>query len=938
MKNKIIALLLILGLQVGMVNISASSINDWDSYGGNITNSKVNYAKLSENLSAKFNNKKNEEQTNFKLVEKGDVKEPIIVKDKVYVVKTKGKGGKSSLLEFNLTGELLSETPLSGSTLHFSRITYGNNKIFIPLNNMIEAIDIETKESVWTTKTTNYQMISSLLYYNGYLYSGASAQTGDIDAPTNGYFFAINVKEKEANLKNGHKGYAWTWQEENKQTGFYWSSPVIVNNSVVFVGDSGDVISHHLTKPEVYDSYKIKQTSKPNKSRSNIYYNKENETIYVGTQDSKKLISLKMKNQNFIKTSIKEIDAGVQLSGGIKGDGENLFASSGGMKANGGLINTDLNLNKKNGLTTAGTQSLPLVNKGRKDTLIYYVDYQNGELVTAKKDAKGNLVQIDDTGKNLEKESTLGENNSNSIIANENGLMIVPLSAPSKSGLMFINTNEKYTAIEMEELIKSIPNTIKYSDKDMIESIEYQYKKSNLNLSNDIEDILNNAKTQYASISTSKVAEVKSSIDALPTSLNGNKETLKDEITKIREVDSMFNALNVEDQLEVDNHNKLDKILERADQKEYGIEPQELVKRIDKLSNKNNRLIDLKEVYEIEAEYNGVYYTEELRKEVTNHDKLLKIKAELEAIGNDVYKVTRVIENLPQKITVNNDKEIQEALDIYKNLSNENREDANKGFKLEKEVEKEIEKETEKETEIIDVQVSNGDYEYLLDCNKELIRLKSVVTKGKYTYYYKLVDEKWFNYQMVYRNGKSNTTYYYALDKSKLAEGYHKPGNGARLTKAITKNGSNTTTNLYQDINKVTKIYRTTTINRYKGKNITTYSRSISYYSNGRTKIDTKLYKSYKTNKMTSKNKTTYFSTGKKSVYIKFNYKNGKFSSRNEYRYNKQGQTKSNKYGKAYRYTTYYNKKGKATKTLRYQYKSNGKTNKAKKVGKRNSF
>ncbi|MEG0687029.1 MAG: hypothetical protein RR425_07050, partial [Erysipelotrichales bacterium] len=391
--------------------------------------------------------------------------------------------------------------------------------------------------------------------------------------------------------------------------------------------------------------------------------------------------------------------------------------------------------------------------------------------------------------------------------------------------------------------------------------------------------------------------------------------------------DYNFNSLSIEDQAKVNNVDKLKEALSIADGAEYGISPATMVEQIDILKNKETNLKDLVQVYTLDDVYNGKDYTEEMQKEVTNYQDLANIKEALEKIGNDVYEAQEIILDLPQTITINDDANVQKALTTYKGLSQENRAAVNKGFKLK--VEGKYEK----------VQISDGDYKYLLECNDQLNKLKTVVKSGKYTYYYKIVDNKWYNYQSIYRNGKATTTYTYALDKAKLKEGDRKPGNGARLSKSITKNGAKTTTHLYRVVNKTNKVYKSSVVTRYRNKNTVTYNRSIAYYANGRIKSDAKYAKSYKTRKTTSKNKTTYNGAGKKMRYVKFTYRNGKYKTRSEYVYNKAGQLKSNKYGKAYRYTTTYNKKGKALKTVRKQYKANGKfAKKTINVKKRNFY
>lgn len=174
--------------------------------------------------------------------------------------------------------------------------------------------------------------------------------------------------------------------------------------------------------------------------------------------------------------------------------------------------------------------------------------------------------------------------------------------------------------------------------------------------------------------------------------------------------------------------------------------------------------------------------------------------------------------------------------------------------------------------------------------------------KGNTTYYQKLVGKKYYTTKSIYKKGSVKTTQYYKLIKSK------------------------------------NRLIKKETYIKYKKKNVRTYYNSISYYANGRVKVNTKLHKDKKTNKYTKKYKTTYRSNGKKSKYVKITYKKGKTSKRSEYVYNKKGQLKSNKYGKSYRYITKYSKKGKATRTVRKQYNKKGKLTNNKKVKIRKSF
>ncbi|MEG0283782.1 MAG: hypothetical protein RR601_03165 [Erysipelotrichales bacterium] len=927
MKKRFLVFFVAFACQIGLVNADAASVNDWHSFGGNNANSKLNYSKTvtsKDDIQKKFVS--------------GSFKEPIIVNDKVYIVDTKGKDwqgsatGKPDLVELSLDGKELNRIGLADSVGFFSRIAYGDGKIYVALSSRIQAIDIEKKESVWISEDTQQQMISSIIYYNGYIYSGTTSPKGAGPDASDGYFYAINVKDEDLSKTDEVKKFSWKWELEDKDTGFYWASPAIVNNAVVFVGDSGDIVSHHLTKDVVYDRYEIPiENGSSNKSRASVYYNEKLNTVYVGTQNSKKLVSIEMDKEKFKAGSQKTVAAPDEITGGVKGDGDKIFASSGGMGASGGIIHSDSSLGNVSALSDHGTQSMPMLTKAyaTKDkdiSYLYYLDYKTGVLGIAKKDETGK-VTLEDEYFDTENMATY---NSNSTIATKDGTLLVPSNKfPTGGGLLYLeNKKAAFTSDEIANLLETLPANVEYSDRDKVEAISYQYNKyKEKNGAHDKENLMNSAITSLEKVKSTKISAAEAEINKTVTELSDDKAQKAKEIRTIRDADYYFNALSVEDQAKVSNQDKLKEALVVADSSEYGITPAAMVEQIDVLKAKDNDLGDLPKVYQLDDIYNSDKYTEEQQKEVTNYQDLVTIKTELEKIGNEVYETQEIIKDLPMNITLNDDANVQKAIKNYKGLSAENKVIANKGFKL------------KVDNKLTNVKVTEGDYKYLLECNNKLNKLKGVVVSGKNTYYYKLVDNKWFNYQRIYRNGKATTTYTYALDKAKLKEGDRRPGNGSRLTKSITKNGAKTTTHLYRVVNKANKVYKSSTITRYKGKNTVTYNRSIAYYGNGRIKTDAKYAKSYKTRKTTSKNKITYNGAGKKTRYVKFSYRSGKYKTRTEYVYNKAGQLKSNKYGKAYRYTTTYNKKGKATRTVRKQYKANGKfAKKTVKVKKRNFY
>ena len=216
---------------------------------------------------------------------------------------------------------------------------------------------------------------------------------------------------------------------------------------------------------------------------------------------------------------------------------------------------------------------------------------------------------------------------------------------------------------------------------------------------------------------------------------------------------------------------------------------------------------------------------------------------------------------------------------------------------------------------------------------------QKTVKSGNNTYYYIYKNGKWFNNKSINVSGATITTYNYSYNAAKCTSTDLKPNNCSVLTQKIiqVKSGSKIikiTEYKYNNYQKLI-LHRITQKNSVN-KNIVTYQRTISYYTNKRVNLDTTI-KRTTANKYISRVKMKYRTTGYKYYQIKFSYKSGKIVSRYEYRYNKRGQTKSNKYGSAYRYKTTY-KKGKALKSYRSKYSNKGKLSKAKVVKKRTSF
>jgi hypothetical protein len=180
--------------------------------------------------------------------------DPLLVGDRIYLAVSNGEDSmmttnKLRIVALNKKGKLVKSVSVKGAGgadvgLPLSAsIGYGAGKIYVPLTDgTICAYDAKTLKLAWRSKKIadgGANVISSIIYRGGYIYSGAS--TGSADA---GCFFAINAKNGKIAWKYGTKGY-------------YCAGAAFTSKAVFFAGDDGVLVSHDLKSGKVFDTYKL---------------------------------------------------------------------------------------------------------------------------------------------------------------------------------------------------------------------------------------------------------------------------------------------------------------------------------------------------------------------------------------------------------------------------------------------------------------------------------------------------------------------------------------------------------------------------------------------------------------------------------------------------------------------------------------------------------
>ena len=161
---------------------------------------------------------------------------PIIVNNNVYFIM-----GSKIIRADKATGDVLREGTLKGSAgSSTNSLVYAEGMVFAQVgNDVIQAFNADTLESLWVTEAIGGQTISPITYYNGYIY------TGMWRGETNMQNFACFSVTDEDPTNGSETKYA-TWLMPH-MGGYYWVGAYVNDVCAVFGSDDGTSYSNSPT-------------------------------------------------------------------------------------------------------------------------------------------------------------------------------------------------------------------------------------------------------------------------------------------------------------------------------------------------------------------------------------------------------------------------------------------------------------------------------------------------------------------------------------------------------------------------------------------------------------------------------------------------------------------------------------------------------------------
>lgn len=592
--------------------------------------------------------------------------DPIVVGEYIYITDS------SNIKKLNKeTGDVLLEKPLAAKIGFFSRMAYGEGKLFIPVGaGRIQCIDANTLESLWITEETpkemSLQAISPVTYYNGYAYMGTSNGSG-----TDGMFYAVSANDEDPTISNEIKNYTWSYKSTEGKKGYYWSTGAVVEDNIIFGGESGQVVSHSLTTDNVVDTLEINEAI-----RSSIHYDRKIGRIYITTKAGN-IHSIKINsNGTFDKSSLITKKIGSDITSSPVTYNGRLYVGGGGISSGAGFSVLDANtldiIYQINGLAV---QSSPVLTtayataENNYTVYMYVFKYTNPDDIYVIKDFQGN------TQPSYEKLATpsIPQYNSSSAAIDEVGSIY--FKNDSGNLFKFINkVNGNFGASDVIAAINQLPSieNITLNDELTINNVMDRYNS----LSD--EDKTKVTNIDKLNLALSKIEDLKNSDKEVERLLN-EIESLPSEITlenkeKVKELFDSYSRLQEEYKLKVTNSNKLID----ANNTIIKLEEKETINAIEAKINKLPSLKDI--VLDKEDEVNSLYneftsLSEDIQNRVLNKDILINSKKKIDDVRKEVNSIEDDIWNKinPENITLEDKQIVDELIARYNSLDERDR-------------------------------------------------------------------------------------------------------------------------------------------------------------------------------------------------------------------------------------------------------------------------
>ena len=675
--------MLITVFSTALISVSAENVTDinpigydyWPSYGKGFDNQTVVDSKLPTSI----------DEMEIILngqTEKLSVKDPIIVGDNMYVVSGK------KLLCYDLNGKKISEAELYERVGFFSRIAAGGGKIYVALYNRLQAFDAETLEPLWLTPKVSGQMISTITYNDGYVYTGFTSGGSGGTAATDGGYFCVSSDDEDTQNKFEEKEFTWM----SETGGYYWAGGVVVGDKIYFVGDSGVLYAHHLTEDIVYDTYDL-----GGQVRINLIYDNASNRLMAATKDTAILYSIELtESGTFNKATIKKSEKGVigGVTGGISSYNGRVYVPSGGMHAWGDFMVLDAEtLEPEYGIKGLKSQSTPVIctayatKENNQKVYVYAVDFNSGVLIVFE-DSKGQkeykeAFRIENKTKINNEEHKLTGYNSSSIKADQNGNLYFiggsnsyfgsygkddyESGATSYALSIFRNKNAEFTAKDVENKINLLPETLSYEDKQVVTELKSRFD----GLSEEEQKNVSNKDTLLKAVETIEQLTM-DAIKAAQDEINKISDpiTLADEAT-IENANRLYGKLSEQDKALVENQNDLKNAIKVVFELKASVAG--LIEKIEKLPAREDITADdTAAVNELWESYNAL--SDNDKEKITNRQKLFDAKDKLKELSDKllVDEFIKKIEEIPSsdKVTLENEKAVNELFADFDALHN----------------------------------------------------------------------------------------------------------------------------------------------------------------------------------------------------------------------------------------------------------------------------